>query len=241
MRQQLTCNVKHIPCITMLQKQEPVQLQPQYKVGYTTTIFNRSDLISSCMWATQALSRCMIGFDIPSCTMSLLSIRELWWPSLQIYRLACVMLHGHTRRFASGNETKMHHWAEIHFLMFLLWQFYHALWVWVHKVCACSCSHAATADWVWLSALHWELLNPSSSSTVCSAVGGGCHMCLHVRLLQEHVAAGGRRPALFSAVQTSVDCSVLKPCGWVLCDSPLLPLHVHCLSPLSLQLAKHMH
>lgn len=46
---------------------------------------------------------------------------------------------------------------------------------------------------------------------VFSAVGVGCHMRLHVRLLQEHTAAAaaaGRRPALLSADPASTDCSV---------------------------------
>lgn len=47
---------------------------------------------------------------------------------------------------------------------------------------------------------------------VFPVVGVGCHMWLHVRLLQEHTAvaaaAAGRRPALLSADPASTDCSV---------------------------------
>lgn len=47
---------------------------------------------------------------------------------------------------------------------------------------------------------------------VFSAVSVGCHMRLHVRLLQEHTAAAaaaaGRRPALLSADPAGTDCSV---------------------------------
>lgn len=60
---------------------------PECKVGDTTAVFNRSDLICRYMWATQAsaASSCVIGFDILHSTMSLLSTlaTKRRWPFWQ--------------------------------------------------------------------------------------------------------------------------------------------------------------
>lgn len=69
-------------------------------------------------------------------------------------------------------------------------------------------------------------------SAACSALGGA-HMRLHVSLLQEHAAAGGRRPALLSAVGARTDCSVKLRVGelWVTPPHPqmfIALLLLHC-------------
>ena len=152
-----------------------------------------------------------LGLTFPPSTMNLLSTlaRELRWPFLLTNRTVWGGVDtqgGFLERICS---------KDVFLFTFLL---FHREWERVEEVCV---PRSPDNDCSLLSALQRELLCSPSSSKVYSAVGVGCHMWLHVRLLQEHTAAAaeGRRPALFSAVQPSTDCSV-----WVrLSDSPPSP------------------
>lgn len=128
-----------------------------------------------------------------------------------------VWQYGNKRHFPRRTVVKM-------YLSLRLSWFIHSYRLTKLSVCgrsAYSCYHIAT-DCVSLSSLQWELMCSQCSSKVYSAVGVGCHMRLHVRLLQEHTAAAaGRRPALLSAVrgQYWLFCEAV----WVrLSDSPFL-------------------
>ena len=141
-----------------------------------------------------------LGLTFPPSTMNLLSTlaRELRWPFLLTNRTVWGGVDtqgGFLERICS---------KDVFLFTFLL---FHREWERVEEVCV---PRSPDNDCSLLSALQRELLCSPSSSKVYSAVGVGCHMWLHVRLLQEHTAAAaeGRRPALFSAVQPSTDCSV---------------------------------